>query len=387
MGRANIEDRLTLVMTWQLAVYTGIPFTFGINGLLLRVIPITRLYAMGMMLSGVSMTVLMLLPSLSQMGIAITGLVMGMSFGFFWANRDFLALSSTSDANRNYYYGLESFFFIIAGITVPILAGGGIDLAQSGLDGDAAVVARTWAYRILTGCVFALTLVSSWVVSRGDFVNPPPTPFFFVRFHPLWWRMQFLALLKGLAQGYFVTAPAMLVMTFFGNEGALGLLQTVSGVVAAVILYLIGRLAKPRHRILIFTVALALFAGAGLANALLFSAAGVVVFTLCLAMARPLHDIAYFPIQMRVIDTVSAIEGRNAFAYIFSQEFGMYAGRLCGCGLFLVLATQVSESVALRWSILGIGLIQLVAVVVARRILRACDRIVPVSVPTQASAP
>ena len=51
----------------------------------------------------------------------------------------------------------------------------------------------------------------------------------------------------------------------------------------------------------------------------------------CLLLGRPLHDIAYFPIQMQVIDTVSAIEQRNKFAYIFSQEFGFYIGRFTGC--------------------------------------------------------
>jgi hypothetical protein len=39
--------------------------------------------------------------------------------------------------------------------------------------------------------------------------------------------MQLLAILKGLAQGYIVTAPAMLVMRLVGEEGALGTLQAV----------------------------------------------------------------------------------------------------------------------------------------------------------------
>ena len=60
----------------------------------------------------------------------------------------------------------------------------------------------------------------------------------------------------------------------------------------------------------------------------------------CLLLGRPLHDIAYFPIQMQVIDTVSAIEKRNKFAYIFNQEFGFFIGRFAGCGLFILLATK-----------------------------------------------
>ena len=47
-----------------------------------------------------------------------------------------------------------------------------------------------------------------------------------------------LAGLKGLAQGYLVTAPAILIMTLVGNEGSLGLVQGVSGIATAVLLYL-----------------------------------------------------------------------------------------------------------------------------------------------------
>ena len=76
----------------------------------------------------------------------------------------------------------------------------------------------------------------------------------------------------------------------------------------------------------------------------------------CLLLGRPLHDIAYFPIQMQVIDIVSAIERRNKFSYIFNQEFGFYIGRFSGCGLFILLANKVSDTFALRYALLIVGL-------------------------------
>ena len=66
-----------------------------------------------MLLSGLSMLVMMSLDNLSVAGVGIAGILMGCSFGFFWANRDFLALNTTNDSNRNYYYGLETFFYTI----------------------------------------------------------------------------------------------------------------------------------------------------------------------------------------------------------------------------------------------------------------------------------
>jgi YQGE family putative transporter len=336
---------------------------------LLQHINIKRLYSAGMLLSGISMAVMMSLGKLSTTGVGIAGFMMGMSFGLFWANRDFLALSTTNDLNRNYYYGLETFFYTNTYVIVPAVIGWFIEgTGRYGWFGGDRVV----AYQIVTGLVFLLTICSSILVHRGRFENPRESEFIFFRFHWLWNRMQLLAILKGLAQGYIVTAPAMLVMRLVGEEGALGTIQAVGGILSAFLLYIIGRVTKPRHRLMIFTLGLALFAIGGLANAMLFNAAGVLLFMACLLLARPLHDIAYLPIQMRVIDTVSAIEHRNKFAYIFNQEFGFFIGRFAGCGLFIALANTVSDTFALRYALLIIGVVQLLSVWIASSILRGC---------------
>jgi MFS transporter, YQGE family, putative transporter len=369
----NSHD-VKMVVIYQLAVYTGIPFTFLINGFLLQHINIKRLYSAGMLLSGVSMAVMMSLGQLSMTGIGVAGLMMGMSFGLFWANRDFLALSTTNDDNRNYYYGVETFFYTNTYVVVPAIVGWfivGTDL-RGWFGGD-----PNTAYRIVTGCVFLLTIFSSIVVHRGRFENPPKSDFVFFRYHWLWNRMQLLAILKGMAQGYIVTAPAMLVMRLVGQEGALGTIQAVGGILSAFLLYWIGRTTKPADRIVIFTIGLTLFALGGLANAVFFNAAGVLLFMICLLLSRPLHDIAYFPIQMQVIDTVSAIENRNKFAYIFNQEFGFFIGRFAGCGLFILLANSISDTFALRYALLIIGAVQMLSIWMAKRVLNGCNESEP----------
>ena len=369
----NSRD-VRMVVTYQLAVYAGIPFAFLINGFLLRLVAIQRLYSLGMLLSGVSMAVMMALGTLSLTGIGVAGLLMSLSFGLFWANRDFLALSTTIDANRNYYYGLETFFSTNTSVVVPAAVGWFIEATalRGWFGGD-----RNHAYRIVTGVVVVLTVLSSLLVHRGRFENPPRAPFVFFRYHWLWNRMQWLAVLKGLVQGYIVTTPAMLILRHVGQEGALGTIQAVGGLVSAFLLYLIGRTTRPGHRLAIFTVGLVLFALGGLSNALLFNAAGVLLFMLCLLLARPLHDLAYFPIQMQVIEAVSALEHRNQFAYLFNQEFGFFAGRLTGCILFIALATEVSDVFALRYALLIVCAVQLLSIPVARSILQGCIDLAP----------
>lgn len=361
------SDDVKMVVAYQLAVYAGIPLTFYINGWLLRHVRIQRLYSVGMLLSGVSMIVMMSLPELRAGGLVVAGGLMGMSFGLYWANRDFLALSSTNDENRNYYYGLETFFATNTGILMPVAIGAFIGWYSRN---DPALASQ--AYQIVTGIVFVLAIAASVVCHRGHFPNPPSTRFIYFRFHPLWRWQLVMAVLTGITAGYIVTAPAMLVMKLVGKEGSLGTILSLGGVLSAVLLYIIGRTTQPRHRLHIFAVGLLLFLVGTIPNALWFNASGVLIFMVCMVLARPLQSIANFTIQMLNIDTVSHLEGRNKNAYICNQELGFFVGRLLGLGLFLVLAYKVSDAFALRYALPVVATLQLLAFWVARIVLRSC---------------
>jgi MFS transporter, YQGE family, putative transporter len=354
-----------LVAIYQLAVYTGIPLTFLINGFLLNKIKIAHLYSFGMLLSGVSMVFMMTLGKVNVIGVALVGLVMGASFGFFWANRDFLALNTTNDGNRNYYYGLETFFYTITTIIVPFIIGWFI-ISSGNWKWIGSIVN---AYKIVTLFVFLLTILSSIIIQSEKFKNPKQKKFVFFKFDKLWRKMLLLSSLKGLAQGYLVTAPAILIMRLVGDEGSLGNIQSLSGVLSAVVLYILGRVSKPKDRIYIFSAGLVIFFIGTLVNGIAFSPVGVIVFMICMVLFRPLHDIAYFPIQMKVIDVLSLKENRNQFAYIFNHEFGLYIGRFLGLVLFLVLIYYVSESFALKYSLIIIAFIQLLSIPVAKRLI------------------
>ncbi|WP_406843157.1 MFS transporter [Flavobacterium soyae] len=351
------------VVIYQLAIYTGIPLTFLLNGFLLKHINIKKLYSIGMMLSGVSMIIMMSLKTLDLIGIGVAGITMGLSFGLYWSNRDYLALSITNDDNRNYYYGLETFIYTIIAIAIPAAIGLFI---QSKIGEDQ----KHQAYEIITAVVFVITIIASVVCYRGQFVNPVQKQYLFFKFHPLWYKLLSLAAFKGLAQGFLVTAPAMLIFKILGEEGALGKAQSIGAVLAAIIIYFIGRFSKPSDRIKTFSVGLILFALGACLNGFLFNKMGVIIFLLLLLIAKPLMDLAYFPIQLKVIDIVSKIEKRGEFAYILNHEAGLYLGRLLGAGTFLTLYFVVSEDFALRYAIGIIALLQLCSIYISKKIIK-----------------
>jgi YQGE family putative transporter len=307
------------------------------------------------------------LHELDTIGVFLAGLIMGLSYGFFWANRDFLALNTTKDGTRNYYYGIETFFYTMTGIVVPLAAGAFIGATdKNGWFGGNV----NMAYYILTAIVFTMSMFASVLVHTGEFKNPKRAPFLFIKFDRIWNKMLGLASLKGVAQGYIVTAPTMLILSLVGKEGSLGLIQGIAAAVSAILLYVLGRITGPKHRLLIYGVGCLLFVLGALFNAVLYSSLGVILFMMCLLFARPLLDIAYFPIQLKVIDYVAEKEKRNEFSYIFNHELGLYVGRLFGCGLFIVLARYVSEYTALRYALLVIALVHAIGWLMARSILR-----------------
>jgi YQGE family putative transporter len=159
-------------------------------------------------------------------------------------------------------------------------------------------------------------------------------------------------------------------MLLVGQEGTLGTTQAIGGVFSACLLYLAGRVAEPKHRILVFSCGLILFFLGAVTNTLLFNAVGVLVFIGCLLLAKPLLDLAYYPIQLQVVDVVSHIEGRNEYAYIFNHEFGLFLGRGLGCFLFLAIAYWGSGVAALKYALPVIALLQLLSIRVAGQILK-----------------
>lgn len=369
----NTSDPISVAF-YQLFMYVGIVFTSCLNGYLLRIVNVKVLYAAGILVSGLSMYAMMTIKSLGFMELGVAGFSMGAAAGFFWTNRYLLTLNNTTDENRNYFFGLESFFFSIASISVPLVIGAFL----SQIDG-VSVLGITFdvnlAYQVVTIAVIGLTVLATIVLWRGKFVNPIEKDFIYFRFTVLWRKMLVLSSLKGMVQGFLVTAPAILIMKLVGDEGALGLIQGVSGALTAVLVYILGRIAKPEDRIKIFVGGLVIFFAGTLFNGVMFSAVGVIVFVLCKVIFQPLFDLAYFPIMMKTIDTVSKIEGRNKYTYILSHEFGLFLGRASGLILFIFLAYGVSQDFALKYALIIVAALQLISYPLAKNIIKQTNMI------------
>jgi MFS transporter, YQGE family, putative transporter len=360
------------VVIYQLCMYVGVVSTSVLNGVLLKFFKVNWLYCFGIILSAIALMSMMFVHAIGILQLGIAGFALGASTGFFWTNRYLLALNSTNDGNRNYFFGLETFFFSLWSIVVPLSVGAFLgSLHDKTFFGN--VIDVNTGYKIITVVVLIIAICACFVLSRGKFSNPVQKKFIYFHFHSLWKKFLALAGLKGMVQGFLVTAPAILVMRLVGDEGSLGLIQGIGGAVTAILVYVLGRVAKPKHRMRIFGFGLLVFFIGTLTNGLLFSAIGVIIFVLCKVLFQPLHDLAYFPTMMKTIDTVSAIEKRNEYTYIMSHEIGLFIGRATGMILFITMAYCVSETFALKYALIIVAALQLLSLPLAKHIIKEID--------------
>lgn len=361
------SHQLDRVIVYQLSVYVAAPVAFLFNGLLMGRVSAKHLYAVGMALSGLSIVAMMHVGAATLAVTIGAGFSIGLATGFFWANRGFLAVSSTSDENRNYYYGVEFFAVTLAGVLVPLVIGW--LLASTSMYGWMGGSLQR-AYLLVAIGALMLTLCSALLVERGEFARQNASRFLYWSFPPAWWRFLGISLLKGVAQGYSITAPAMLVLRMVGQEGTLGITQSIGGVVSAGVLYWIGRSASPGQRSVIYGAGVWLYLLGSIFLAWHYDALGVLLFLACLLPAKPLLDVAYNATELGVIDRLSKSTGRSLYAFLFHHEFGLLAGRALGFALFFLSMCWISADVALRVVLPVVTAVQLLSIPIMRRIER-----------------
>lgn len=361
----------SFVVKYQLCMYVGVVLAALVNGLLLKYLKSAFVYGFGIIISAISLMAMMSISNVNIEILCLAGFLIGLSTGFFWTNRYLLTLYSTDDSNRNYFFGCESFFFSLWNIVIPLVIGAFLATVEAGrIFGDLTV---NGGYKVITAAALFISVLACIALSQGRFKNPESKKFFYFRFHELWVKMLSLAGLKGMVQGFLVTAPAILVMKFLGSEGSLGLIQGIGGALTAILVYILGRVARPQDRIKIFGFGLLIFFIGTLANGIMFSAFGVIIFVLCKVFFQPLHDLAYYPIMMKAIDVVSVIEKRDGYTYIMSHEIGLFFGRAFGMVLFILMASLISEDFALRFALVVVGALQMLSLPLAKNIIKESD--------------
>jgi YQGE family putative transporter len=357
------------VMAFQIALYSGIPVAFLINRfLVVGRVTFAHLYALGIVLCAVVLAAMTRQQELTWGRIVGMGFLMGLASGFHWANRNYLSLVCTEDRTRNYYFGVENFFCCVSSVVVPAVAGSFIAWRCGANHVPAAVQS---AYEWVAGAAFVLVLGGASFLMQGTFPSERPALRVRATFKPVWRKLLVLAALKGTVQIFLMTAPAVLIMRVLGGqERELGIVQSAGSILAAVLMYLIGRTTRPEHRVSVLAVALIVYGVGSMANAVLYDRFSVLLFMMCQLIAQPMLDLAYGPLLLSVLDTVAGDGKESQYAYLVSHEIGLFAGRLIGAVVFILAACSYTGDEAFRYVLALLSLLHLLSWPVAASIRR-----------------
>ncbi len=355
-------DNATVVI-YNFGLYTGLPIVFALNGVFLRKVSIKVLYSLGMVVSAGTIFYMMLLKQPTALIFFVSGFLFGLCYGLHWANRNYLILDSTTNENRNYYVGSEFFLAQIAFLLTPLFSGWFISYGP-----ESGLYNKDFAYQVLIGAIFIFCAFAAWVIMSGTFKTPQIPAFFHFKFKALWNRMRLFTFLKGNIQGAQIILPSLLIMNLVGAERELGIIASISAILSAITVYIVGRLAKPKDRILVLTISVIIFCVSGFLHSILYSALSVLIWQVLQTMSDPLSYAAYNPIFYRAINVAAQMENRPEYTYVVDNEIVTNAGRIVGCFIFLAFIYYISDAFALRHYLTVVSIMQIATIFIVRKL-------------------
>lgn len=352
-----------LVTFFNIVTFIGVPLGFYANGLLLRRFQPSVLYFLGLLLSGITIAILIFLPTLNYVALGVFGLIYGVSAGIFWANRNLLTLKTTTSDNRIYFSGIESIFSTYAKIVIPFIIGWFIVLGNT-----------TGLYTEITGYKITAIVMLGIIGIIGTMMlslNVTITPYKQLLLHKVsstWQKFRYLQLILGFLQGVVMLLPTLMVLSLLGNEDTLGTVQAVSSILSAVIVYKLAKSLGVKHRLMLLQISFFIGLIGAVAFSILYSGVGVLIFYACQAIATPFLWIATSSLNYDLIDEDK--NDKTHYAYISDQEIYLNAGRIASLLTFMLLLQVFSNDIALRFTPLIFAVSQIFLSILAASIER-----------------
>jgi len=324
------------ILIFMLALFSAVPVISWVSGHWMSRWGAERLFAFGLALSGVALFTLSLVNPHSLLAISLVGAAMGIAITFIWVPHNYLVFVSTTDETRNYFQSLELSFQAICTTCSSFAIGWFVS----------RVMTPEISYRIVQGMALLLTIASALIMMRDRFPLPSRAQFVFFHYTPLARKLFLLSFLRGFTQLFATLVPVVLVFCILKqNEFLLGKIQSVGALTAGFLLYLVGRLLSPRHRLWLFMASALMLAFGACLNAILQTTGSALFMILVLLFFGPLLDVAYTTLYLRGADQVAKEEQRTRYTYIFAQEVCFYCGRAITLLLFLIAVSFSVETI------------------------------------------
>jgi len=332
-----------------IALYSGlsalmIPVAFLANGLLWRGLGAGASIRLGLFGNGAVYLLILVLGNDTPHWVVALGLLRGVAEGFYWSGFHLVSYDTTSDRDRDRYFGAQATATWFLTAALPPAAG-------------AIIVAGTHVGGAYRGyqLVFALAavLLMAAMVLAGRLPSGTrerlsiPRVARLVRRNPDWqWvtRARLADGFTGSLMGLVLTVMTYLVLK---NEQQVGNFNGLMGLLGVGISLGLAAFMKPRHRIRIALVGGYLLVMSTLLLPLYLTAGALVAYGFLRAVGGPLHGNALAPMALQVIDRDPQARTMR-YEYIVHQELCLGIGRVLSIGCFLLLMAPLNQMLLAR---------------------------------------
>lgn len=351
------------VAIYNIASCISLPLSFYTSAFLLKRIPIRKLYFFGLVGRSFFISLLFFTPYISFKILVVLGLLDGIPRGFYWANRNFIELSSTLDKNRDYFFGLTNMISKVVGVISPLLIGFILHLAAY-----SNTYSLEKAYQALILFSFTLMFLAGFIMSKDKSKNPPIDKLFIFKSSKDWARQRLLDFFHGLMNGPEFFVPTFLVVSLGGFEGTLGITQSLVAILSGFSVYVVGRKLKVKQRAnLILSNVLLLIC---ISLSLVFSYTGftMMIYVLLLPTLGTILWQGVTPILLKVIEAQENGDSKNNYIYFADRELFLNIGRIISIMLLILFLKNLEQSLALKIIILIMAFAQIPVWYLARKL-------------------
>jgi YQGE family putative transporter len=332
-----------------IALYSGfsavmIPAAFVANGLLWRGLGAGASIRLGLFGCGLSYLVILMLGNDAPHWVVVLGLLRGVAEGFYWSGFHLVTYDTTSDRDRDRYFGAQATAGLFLTATLPPAAG-------------AIIVAGTRVGGTYRGyqLVFALSAVvlMAAMVLAGQLPSAARERLSLrrvatlARRNPDWRWVTRARLADGFTGSLIGLVLTILMFLVLKNEQQVGNFNGLMGLLGVGISLGLAAFMKPKHRIACALVGGALLVLSTFLLPLYLTAWAIVGFGLLRAIGGPLHGNALAPVALQVIDRDPAPKTMR-YDYIVHQELCLGIGRVLSIGCFLLLAAPINQMLLAR---------------------------------------
>ena len=347
------------VAVYNLAMFCVVPFGFYLNGYLLKKHATNKLYLFGLLLEAITTASLIFLTHITFLSVIIFGVLQGLALSIYWANRNLLTLQTTKSDNRIYFSGIEITSSTITSIVIPFLIGNFITFGTA-----IELYTPLIAYKILA---VIMLIISAFIGMHILGMEPQKQSFTSMLLNSpskRWKKFRWYEICYGFFSGTTSFIPILIVLVFVGNESALGTIQSLSAIIAAIVVYYLAKKLHVRHRMHLVITSVIISVLGALSFSLFFSVIGVYLFFISTVVSSPILWMPSSSLNYDLIDEDKKSDMH--YAYVCDQEIFLNLGRVLAIALFIILIFVFSKTISLRFTPIFYAGVQILFFFIAR---------------------